>query len=59
MRKAGVGVLGVGEMGIGNTTSAAVLAGRMLGLSAETVTGAGPGWMGPDCSARERLLRRR
>lgn len=42
-RDAGVTVLGVGEMGIGNTTSAAVLAGRMLGLSAEEVTGRGAG----------------
>lgn len=42
-REAGVSVLGVGEMGIGNTTSAAVLAGRMLGLSAEEVTGRGAG----------------
>ena len=31
--EAGVRVLGVGEMGIGNTTSAAGLAGRLLGLS--------------------------
>ncbi len=33
----------VGEMGIGNTTSAAVMAGYLLDLNAETVTGRGAG----------------
>ncbi len=40
---AGVTLLAVGEMGIGNTTSAAVLAGKFLGLDAEAVTGRGAG----------------
>ncbi len=42
-RKDGVTILGIGEMGIGNTTSAAVLTGKMLGLTAEEVTGHGAG----------------
>ncbi len=42
-RKDGVTLLGIGEMGIGNTTSAAVLTGKMLGLTAEEVTGHGAG----------------
>lgn len=39
----GYNVLLVGEMGIGNTTSAAVMAGYLLELNAETVTGRGAG----------------
>lgn len=55
-RKAGVRVLGVGEMGIGNTTSAAVLAGRMLGLSAETVTGRGAGLDGAGLQRKRKVI---
>jgi nicotinate-nucleotide--dimethylbenzimidazole phosphoribosyltransferase len=36
-------VLAVGEMGIGNTTSASALAAALLGLSPERVTGRGTG----------------
>ncbi|MCR5395930.1 MAG: nicotinate-nucleotide--dimethylbenzimidazole phosphoribosyltransferase [Lachnospiraceae bacterium] len=39
----GIRCLLVGEMGIGNTTSAAVMAGYFLGLDAHTVTGRGAG----------------
>ena len=39
----GYNCLLVGEMGIGNTTSAAVMAGYLLDLNAETVTGRGAG----------------
>lgn len=55
-RDAGVTVLGVGEMGIGNTTSAAVLAGRMLGLSAEEVTGRGAGLDGAGLQRKRRVI---
>ena len=39
----GKNVILVGEMGIGNTTSAAVMAGYLLDLNAEAVTGRGAG----------------
>lgn len=55
-REAGVRVLGVGEMGIGNTTSAAVLAGRMLGLSAEEVTGRGAGLDGAGLQRKRKVI---
>ncbi len=42
-KEQGFTVLLVGEMGIGNTTSAAVMAGYLLDLNAETVTGRGAG----------------
>ncbi len=39
----GISLILLGEMGIGNTTSAAVMAGYLLQLSAENVTGRGAG----------------
>src|SRR5205807_3661013 len=39
----GVRVVGLGEMGIGNTTSASTLAAALTGLPAEAVTGRGTG----------------
>ncbi len=42
-RMDGITILGIGEMGIGNTTSAAVLTGKMLSLAADGVTGHGAG----------------
>lgn len=42
-KECGYDVLLVGEMGIGNTTSAAVVAGYLLDLNAEAVTGRGAG----------------
>ena len=42
-RLAGVRILALGEMGIGNTTSASALTAALLGLPAATVTGRGTG----------------
>lgn len=42
-KEQGFNVLLMGEMGIGNTTSAAVVAGYLLDLNAEAVTGRGAG----------------
>ncbi|MBO0797962.1 MAG: nicotinate-nucleotide--dimethylbenzimidazole phosphoribosyltransferase [Blastocatellia bacterium] len=39
----GVVLLGIGEMGIGNTTAASAIAATLTGLSPETVTGYGAG----------------
>lgn len=39
----GANLIGFGEMGIGNTTSAAALAGALLGLKAEDIVGRGTG----------------
>lgn len=39
----GYEILGTGEMGIGNTTTASAVAGRLLGISAREVTGRGAG----------------
>lgn len=41
--RAGVKLLAVGEMGIGNTTTASAVTAALLGLPAETVTGRGAG----------------
>jgi len=43
LAEAGVGVVGLGEMGIGNTTSAAALAAAYTGASVESVVGPGTG----------------
>lgn len=42
-KEEGYALLGVGEMGIGNTASSAAVAAALLGLSAEKVTGRGAG----------------
>jgi nicotinate-nucleotide--dimethylbenzimidazole phosphoribosyltransferase len=39
----GIGLLGIGEMGIGNTTSASAITATLTGLAPETVTGRGTG----------------
>jgi nicotinate-nucleotide--dimethylbenzimidazole phosphoribosyltransferase len=44
----------LGEMGIGNTTSAAAIAAALLGKSADTITGSGTGL---DAAGRERKTR--
>lgn len=44
----------LGEMGIGNTTSAAAIAAALLGISAERITGAGTGL---DAAGRQRKAR--
>jgi nicotinate-nucleotide--dimethylbenzimidazole phosphoribosyltransferase len=43
LHEAGAGVLAVGEMGIGNTTSASAIAAALLGQPPEQVTGRGTG----------------
>jgi len=43
LARAGVGLLGLGEMGIGNSTSASALTAALTGLAAEEVTGRGTG----------------
>ncbi len=53
MLRSGVDALALGEMGIGNTTSAAALLSAMTGLPAERTVGAGTGVQG------ERLLHKR
>ncbi|MBL0889253.1 MAG: nicotinate-nucleotide--dimethylbenzimidazole phosphoribosyltransferase [Gemmatimonadaceae bacterium] len=53
MLRSGVDALALGEMGIGNTTSAAAMLGAMTGLPAERTVGAGTGVQG------ERLLHKR
>ena len=42
-KQKGYQLLGIGEMGIGNTTTSAAMVAVMLGLSADTVTGKGAG----------------
>ena len=42
----GVGVLAIGELGIGNTASAAAIAGKLLGKAASEVVGPGTGLVG-------------
>ena len=54
----GYRLLAVGEMGIGNTTAAGVLAGHFLGLPAERVTGRGAGLDDAGLSRKVRVVRR-
>lgn len=42
----GVGVLAIGELGIGNTASAAAIAGKLLGKRASEIVGPGTGLVG-------------
>lgn len=42
-KNAGFGILGTGEMGIGNTTTSSAVAAALLGLKASEVTGRGAG----------------
>ena len=48
-------MLAVGEIGIGNTTSAAALAARLLGREAAVTVGAGTG-IDPETLRRKRAL---
>lgn len=52
-KQRGMTLLGIGEMGIGNTTSAAVLTGKFLNLTADDVLGPGAGL------SQEGLLRKK
>lgn len=55
-RKQGFTMLGAGEMGIGNTTAAAVLAGHMLRLTAAEVTGRGAGLDDAGLERKRRII---
>lgn len=50
-------VLALGEMGIGNTTSAAALAAALLGLPAERLVGPGTGVDGPALESKREVVR--
>ncbi|ASJ75149.1 nicotinate-nucleotide--dimethylbenzimidazole phosphoribosyltransferase [Granulosicoccus antarcticus] len=54
--EAGQKCLGLGEMGIGNTTSAAILTGLMCGASATEVTGRGTGLNNSQLSLKQRVV---
>ena len=45
-KKAGVGLLATGEMGIGNTTTSSAVAAVLLGQPVEVMTGRGAGPFG-------------
>lgn len=53
---AGQQCLGLGEMGIGNTTSAAILTGLMCDADAMTVTGRGTGLDDPQLKLKQQLV---
>lgn len=55
-KKQGITLLGIGEMGIGNTTSAAVLTGKMLHLTADEVLGPGAGLSQEGLSRKKRVI---
>jgi nicotinate-nucleotide--dimethylbenzimidazole phosphoribosyltransferase len=55
---AGCDLLGFGEMGIGNTTSASAIVAALTGASVEAVTGRGTG-AGDECMARKHSAIRR
>lgn len=54
-KRRGITILGIGEMGIGNTTSAAVLTGKLLNLPADEVLGPGAG-LSPKGLARKKKV---
>ena len=56
-REAGARCVVVGEMGIGNTTSASALVSSLLGVSAEEATGAGTGVDGEALALKVRVVR--
>ena len=56
--RAGVRTLCLGEMGIGNTTSAAILTAALTGCGADAATGAGTGVAGPALEAKRALVAR-
>ena len=55
LKNAGYGILAAGEMGIGNTTSAAALTSLLLGLDAEETVGRGAG-LGDDALAKKKSV---
>ncbi len=54
--EAGVRAVCLGEMGIGNTTSAAILTGALTGAGADAVTGSGSGVAGAALDAKRVLV---
>lgn len=54
----GVGLLGVGDMGIGNTTSSSALVAALTGSGAEEVTGRGTGIDGATLARKVDVVRR-
>ncbi|MEE8827002.1 MAG: nicotinate-nucleotide--dimethylbenzimidazole phosphoribosyltransferase [Eubacteriales bacterium] len=56
-RDRGIMLLAIGEMGIGNTTSASAMAAAMLGLTAEQVTGRGAGLSDAGLARKTEVIR--
>ena len=56
-RDRGFTLLAIGEMGIGNTTSASAMAAALLGLTAEQVTGRGAGLSDAGLSRKTEVIR--
>jgi nicotinate-nucleotide--dimethylbenzimidazole phosphoribosyltransferase len=55
---AGAQVVALGELGVGNTTAAAAITARLLGLPVTEVTGPGSGVAGTALAAKRRLVAR-
>lgn len=55
--ESGCDLLGVGEMGIGNTSSASALYSLLLDLDPDTTIGAGTGSVGPLLEKKKRIVR--
>lgn len=56
LSRAGVTVVGTGEMGIGNTTAASAIVAALTGRPVRTVTGRGTGADGPTFERKVRLI---
>ena len=56
-KEAGYAILGIGEMGIGNTTTSSAVTAALLGLSAFTVTGRGAGLDDAGLSRKKAIIR--
>lgn len=56
-KEEGVEILGIGEMGIGNTTTSSAVTAALLGLPVETVTGRGAGLDDQGLSRKREVIR--
>ena len=56
-KEQGYSILGMGEMGIGNTSTSSAVTAVLLGLSAETVTGRGAGLDDEGLLRKQRVIR--
>jgi nicotinate-nucleotide--dimethylbenzimidazole phosphoribosyltransferase len=56
-KEEGVTILGIGEMGIGNTTTSSAVTAALLGLSAEVVTGRGAGLSDEALERKKAIIR--